>query len=167
MWFSDQFPVFFKILSFLVNESGKVILDFLPNALRISDLEIPDFFCFCFVEFSPNLWFFFSISESLPSSVSMEFTISDDLLGTFVPIFVYWFYSGIYLLLGFFENYRLHSKNDEDEKNLVSKSTVVRGVLFQQTIQAIVAIILFKVSFFFCWISSTVLQFIIVVIIGI
>lgn len=76
----------------------------------------------------------------------MEFTISDDLLGTFVPIFVYWFYSGIYLLLGFFENYRLHSKNDEDEKNLVSKSTVVRGVLFQQTIQAIVAIILFKVT---------------------
>ncbi|XP_038889456.1 sphinganine C4-monooxygenase 1-like [Benincasa hispida] len=76
----------------------------------------------------------------------MEFTISDDLLGTFVPIFVYWFYSGIYVLLGFFENYRLHSKTDEDEKNLVSKSTVVRGVLFQQIIQAIVAIILFKVT---------------------
>ncbi|KAL0551711.1 hypothetical protein IC582_010800 [Cucumis melo] len=74
----------------------------------------------------------------------MEFTISDDLLGTFVPIFVYWFYSGLYLLLGFFDNYRLHSKTDEDEKNLVSKSTVVRGVLFQQFIQAIVAIILFK-----------------------
>ncbi|CAK9325981.1 unnamed protein product [Citrullus colocynthis] len=76
----------------------------------------------------------------------MEFTISDDMLGTFVPIFVYWFYSGIYVLLGFFENYRLHSKTDEDEKNLVSKSTVVRGVLFQQFIQAIVAIILFKVT---------------------
>ncbi|XP_023523598.1 sphinganine C4-monooxygenase 1-like [Cucurbita pepo subsp. pepo] len=76
----------------------------------------------------------------------MGFTISDDLLGTFVPIFVYWFYSGIYVLLGFFENYRLHSKKDEDEKNLVSKSTVVRGVLFQQFIQAIVAIILFKVT---------------------
>ncbi|XP_004138918.1 sphinganine C4-monooxygenase 1 isoform X1 [Cucumis sativus] len=76
----------------------------------------------------------------------MEFTISDDLLGTFVPIFVYWFYSGLYLLLGFFDNYRLHSKTDEDEKNLVSKSTVVRGVLFQQFIQAIVAIILFKLT---------------------
>ncbi|XP_022998593.1 sphinganine C4-monooxygenase 1-like [Cucurbita maxima] len=76
----------------------------------------------------------------------MGFTISDDLLGTFVPIFVYWFYSGIYVILGFFENYRLHSKKDEDEKNLVSKSTVVRGVLFQQFIQAIVAIILFKVT---------------------
>ena len=53
------------------------------------------------------------------------------------------------MLLGFFENYRLHSKKDEDEKNLVSKSTVVRGVLFQQFIQAIVAIILFKVSSYF------------------
>ena len=78
----------------------------------------------------------------------MGFEISDDLLGTFVPILVYWLYSGIYVLLGCFENYRLHSKKDEDEKNLVSKATVVKGVLLQQTIQAIVAIILFKVTFF-------------------
>jgi len=76
----------------------------------------------------------------------MGFEISDDLLGTFVPIVVYWVYSGTYLLLGSFENYRLHSKKDEDEKNLVSKSTVVKGVLLQQTIQAIVAILLFKVT---------------------
>ena len=78
----------------------------------------------------------------------MGFEISDDLLGTFVPILVYWLYSGVYVLLGCFENYRLHSKKDEDEKNLVSKATVVKGVLLQQTIQAIVAIILFKVTFF-------------------
>ncbi|GKU99487.1 hypothetical protein SLEP1_g12334 [Rubroshorea leprosula] len=76
----------------------------------------------------------------------MEFAVSDELLGTFVPILVYWMYSGIYVLLGSFENYRLHSKKDEDEKNLVSKGTVVKGVLFQQTIQAIVAIILFTVT---------------------
>ena len=78
----------------------------------------------------------------------MGFEISDDLLGTFVPILVYWLYSGVYVLLGCFENCRLHSKKDEDEKNLVSKATVVKGVLLQQTIQAIVAIILFKVTFF-------------------
>ena len=78
----------------------------------------------------------------------MGFEISDDLLGTFVPIWVYWLYSGIYVLLGCFENYRLHSKKDEDEKNLVSKATVFKGVLLQQTIQAVVAIILFKVTFF-------------------
>lgn len=76
----------------------------------------------------------------------MGFAISDELLGTFAPIVVYWVYSGMYALLGSFENYRLHSKKDEDDKNLVSKGTVIKGVLLQQTIQAIVAIILFKVS---------------------
>ncbi|KAI3931263.1 hypothetical protein MKX01_040180 [Papaver californicum] len=76
----------------------------------------------------------------------MEFSVSDELLGTFVPIFVYWVYSGIYLMFGSFDNYRLHSKKDEDMKNLVSKRTVVKGVLFQQTVQAIVAIILFTVT---------------------
>ncbi|XP_041012455.1 sphinganine C4-monooxygenase 1-like [Juglans microcarpa x Juglans regia] len=76
----------------------------------------------------------------------MGFAISDELLGTFAPIVVYWVYSGMYALLGSFENYRLHSKKDEDDKNLVSKGTVIKGVLLQQTIQAIVAIILFKVT---------------------
>lgn len=75
----------------------------------------------------------------------MGIVISDQMLGTFVPIVVYWLYSGFYILLGSFENYRLHSKKDEQEKNLVSKSTVVRGVFLQQIIQAIVAILLFKV----------------------
>ncbi|KAL5722742.1 sphingolipid C4-monooxygenase [Ranunculus cassubicifolius] len=72
--------------------------------------------------------------------------ISDELLGTFMPIIVYWAYSGFYLLLGSFDNYRLHSRKDEDVKNLVSKKTVVRGVLLQQTIQAAVAILLFTVT---------------------
>lgn len=81
----------------------------------------------------------------------MGFAISDEFLGTIAPIVVYWVYSGIYVLLGSFENYRLHSKKDEDEKNLVSKSTVVKGVLLQQTIQAIVAIILFTVSELKSW----------------
>ncbi|XP_038892349.1 sphinganine C4-monooxygenase 2 [Benincasa hispida] len=76
----------------------------------------------------------------------MGSVISDQILGTFVPILVYWLYSGFYILLGSFENYRLHSKKDEQEKNLVSKSTVVRGVFLQQTIQAVVAILLFKVT---------------------
>lgn len=77
-----------------------------------------------------------------------EFEISDEILGTFAPIVVYWVYSGIYLLMGSLDNYRLHSKKDEDEKNLVSKSTVVKGVLLQQTVQAVVAMILFAVSRF-------------------
>ncbi|XVF85935.1 hypothetical protein PTKIN_Ptkin17bG0157700 [Pterospermum kingtungense] len=76
----------------------------------------------------------------------MGLVISDELLGTFVPIVVYWVYSGIYVCLGSFEKYRLHSKKEEDEKNLVSKMTVVKGVLFQQSLQALVAILLFTVT---------------------
>lgn len=76
----------------------------------------------------------------------MGFPVSDEVLGTFMPIVVYWVYSGIYILLGSFDNYRLHSRKDEDDKNLVSKTTVVKGVLLQQTIQAIVAILLFTVT---------------------
>lgn len=74
--------------------------------------------------------------------------MSDELLGTLVPISVYWIYSGIYVLLGSFcEKYRLHSKRDEDEKNLVSKGDVIRGVLLQQTVQAVVSMVLFAVRF--------------------
>ncbi|KAE8667635.1 Sphinganine C(4)-monooxygenase 1 [Hibiscus syriacus] len=78
--------------------------------------------------------------------MGMGFAVSDELLGTVVPIVVYWIYSGIYMCLGSFENYRLHSKRDEEEKNLVSKRTVVKGVLLQQFLQAAVAILLFTVT---------------------
>ncbi|KAL8142348.1 hypothetical protein V2J09_015380 [Rumex salicifolius] len=73
----------------------------------------------------------------------MELEFSDEILGTFLPIVVYWAYSGLYMMLGSLDNYRLHSRKVEDEKNLVSKPTVIKGVLLQQTIQAIVATILF------------------------
>ncbi|KAL9226221.1 hypothetical protein vseg_002057 [Gypsophila vaccaria] len=72
--------------------------------------------------------------------------ISDEILGTFAPIIVYWAYSGIYIMLGSLENYRLHSKKDEEEKNLVPKSVVVKGVLLQQFVQSVVALILFAVT---------------------
>lgn len=74
--------------------------------------------------------------------------VSDEVLGTFIPIVVYWVYSGLYLMLGNMDNYRLHSKKDEDEKNLVSKKEVVKGVLLQQIVQAAVATVLFAVSYF-------------------
>ncbi|EXB38323.1 Sphingoid base hydroxylase 2 [Morus notabilis] len=74
----------------------------------------------------------------------MGFAVSDELLAIFVPIILYWVCSGIYVLLGsLFENYRLHSKIDEDEKNLVPKRTVVKGVLLYQTFQAVVVSLLF------------------------
>ncbi|KAG1342486.1 sphinganine C4-monooxygenase 1 [Cocos nucifera] len=71
--------------------------------------------------------------------------MSDELLGTFVPVAVYWIYSGMYVLLGGLENYRLHPKSEEDVKNIVSKGTVVQGVLLQQTFQIIVSLLLFMV----------------------
>ncbi|KAJ6820514.1 putative sphinganine C4-monooxygenase 1 [Iris pallida] len=73
----------------------------------------------------------------------MAFGVSDDLLGTFVPIVVYWIYSGMYVMLGGLNNYRLHTKAEEDTKNLVSKGTVVKGVLLQQVFQIAVSLILF------------------------
>lgn len=73
--------------------------------------------------------------------------VSDELLGTILPIVVYWVYSGLYCLLGGMENYRLHTKKDEDEKNLVSKKEVVKGVLLQQVVQSVVATVLFAVRY--------------------
>ncbi|KAL0825370.1 hypothetical protein Bca101_049047 [Brassica carinata] len=75
----------------------------------------------------------------------MGFSVSDELLGTVAPIVVYWLYSGIYVALSSLERYRLHSKAEEEEKNLVSKSAVVKGVLLQQVVQAAVAILLFTI----------------------
>ncbi|XP_008784885.1 sphinganine C4-monooxygenase 2-like [Phoenix dactylifera] len=76
----------------------------------------------------------------------MDYVPSDEVLGIFVPIAVYWIYSGIYMILGSLEKYRLHSKKDEDTKNLVSKREVVKGVLLQQLLQAAIAFLVFRLS---------------------
>ncbi|CAA0833075.1 Sphinganine C(4)-monooxygenase 2 [Striga hermonthica] len=76
----------------------------------------------------------------------LSLNLSDELLGTVAPIIVYWAYSGLYVLLGSLDNYRLHSRKDEDEKNLVLKRDVIKGVLLQQAVQAVVATILFAVT---------------------
>ena len=77
----------------------------------------------------------------------MAFEVSDELLGTFVPIAVYWLYSGMYILLDVMEvdSYRLHPKGEEEAKNVVSKRTVVKGVLVQQLFQVAVSLLLFTV----------------------
>ncbi|PKA55644.1 Sphinganine C(4)-monooxygenase 2 [Apostasia shenzhenica] len=74
------------------------------------------------------------------------FQVSDELLGTFIPIAVYWIYSAIFILLGSsVDGYRLHPKGEEDAKNVVSKFTVVKGVLIQQAFQVAVSLLLFTV----------------------
>ena len=76
----------------------------------------------------------------------MAFAVTDELLGTFVPIAVYWLYSGLYIVLDGLgmDDYRLHPKGEE-VKNIVSKWTVVRGVLVQQAFQIAVSLLLFTV----------------------
>ncbi|KAJ0965113.1 hypothetical protein J5N97_026251 [Dioscorea zingiberensis] len=77
----------------------------------------------------------------------MAFMVSDELLGTFVPIVVYWAYSGLYVVLDgkAMDNYRLHTRAEEDVKNIVSKATVVKGVLIQQAFQIVVSLSLFAI----------------------
>ncbi|MQM16136.1 hypothetical protein Taro_049088 [Colocasia esculenta] len=75
----------------------------------------------------------------------MVFGLSDEMLGTFAPVVVYWIYSGLYVLVGKFgslDAYRLHPRAEET-KNIVSKGTVVKGVLIQQAFQVAVALVLF------------------------
>lgn len=80
----------------------------------------------------------------------MAFEVSDGLLGTFVPIAVYWLYSGLYIVLDGLgmDDYRLHPKGDEETKNIVSKWTVFKGVLVQQAFQIAVSTLLFTVITF-------------------
>ncbi|XP_028548555.1 sphinganine C4-monooxygenase 1-like isoform X2 [Dendrobium catenatum] len=69
----------------------------------------------------------------------------DELLATFVPVLVYWIYSGIFMILGDMNNYRLHSKAEEETKNLVSKTTVLKGVLLQQSIHVSLSLLFYTV----------------------
>jgi sphinganine C4-monooxygenase len=80
----------------------------------------------------------------------MEFTMSDEVLGTLIPVAVYWIYSGIFIILGDrLEKYRLHTKAEENAKNVVSKRTVVKGVFVQQAFQIAISLLLFTVIYNF------------------
>ncbi|XP_028788840.1 very-long-chain aldehyde decarbonylase GL1-9 [Neltuma alba] len=74
--------------------------------------------------------------------VFWEGYVSDEVMGTFAPIVLYWIYAGFYQLLPPLDNYRLHSRREEEEKNLVPLLAVVKGVLLQQLVQATVALLL-------------------------
>ncbi|KAK6242765.1 hypothetical protein QQP08_007195 [Theobroma cacao] len=72
--------------------------------------------------------------------------LSDELLGPVILVVVDWVYSGMYMAFGSCDNYRLHPKQEEDEKNLVSKKTVIKGVLLIQFLQITAAILLYMVT---------------------
>ncbi|XVE85876.1 hypothetical protein DITRI_Ditri17bG0126600 [Diplodiscus trichospermus] len=71
--------------------------------------------------------------------------ISDDeILAVILPVVVYWVYAWMYMALEpYCAKYRLHSKKEEDEMNLVSRGTVIKGVIFQQFLQAMTALLWF------------------------
>jgi len=75
--------------------------------------------------------------------------MSDDVvLGIVLPLVVYWLYAGMYHMMMMMmppalEPFRLHSVQEEEQRNLVSLPQVVKGVLLQQAIQALIALLLF------------------------
>ncbi|KAJ3675528.1 hypothetical protein LUZ60_004570 [Juncus effusus] len=77
--------------------------------------------------------------------VFWEGYISDELMSTIAPIFVYWIYGGFYMLMPPLKRYRLHTRQEEKEKNIVDLPTVIKGVLIQQFFQVIIAQLLFMV----------------------
>ncbi|CAL9080979.1 unnamed protein product [Musa acuminata var. zebrina] len=77
--------------------------------------------------------------------VFWEGYVTDEVMGTFAPIVLYWLYAGFYQLLPRLDRYRLHTKKEEEQKNLVTLATVVKGVLLQQVVQATIAQVLFLV----------------------
>lgn len=78
--------------------------------------------------------------------VFWEGYVSDEAMGTVAPVVVYWLYAGFYQLLPPLDKYRLHTRKEEEEKNAVPFVSVVRGVLFQQLVQATVAKLLFLLT---------------------
>ncbi|KAH9609114.1 hypothetical protein KSS87_004480, partial [Heliosperma pusillum] len=74
----------------------------------------------------------------------IKYNIPDEILATIVPILVYWLYAGLHLLLEPIHKYRLHPKKEEDERNLVPKSSVIKMVLLQQIMQAFIATAVYK-----------------------
>lgn len=68
----------------------------------------------------------------------------DEILAVVVPVGVYWTYSGFYTLLEqykpeLFDRNRLHSKADQAKKNMVTPRQVILMVLFQQSLQILLA----------------------------
>jgi sphinganine C4-monooxygenase len=72
---------------------------------------------------------------------------SEEALSIVTPIMVYWAYSGMYVALGkSVDKYRLHSREEEDSKNIVSRREVVMVVLSQQLVQAAFSTILMMLT---------------------
>ncbi|KAF2592231.1 hypothetical protein F2Q70_00045286 [Brassica cretica] len=71
--------------------------------------------------------------------VVWEEYVSDETMGTIAPIIVYWIYAGVNQFLSpSLDKYRLHTLDEENEKNVIPITTVVKGVLLQQLLQILI-----------------------------
>ncbi|KAL6182016.1 hypothetical protein ACLB2K_043439 [Fragaria x ananassa] len=75
----------------------------------------------------------------------MEIVASDEGLGTIVPIVVYWLYAALIISMEkSFPKHKIRSAEEQHNKNhLVSKGTVIKGVILQQALQAFTATLLY------------------------
>ena len=72
---------------------------------------------------------------------------SEEVVAILAPIIVYWVAAGVYTVLGrVLADHRLHSREEEEVRNLVPKRVVVRTVLLQHVLQAAIAFAVFNVS---------------------
>lgn len=72
-----------------------------------------------------------------------------EMLSAVVPVIVYWVFSGFYEMLAHYcVNYRLHPKGEEEEKNIVLRSKVIKRVLTHQAIQILTVCLVTKVIIF-------------------
>ncbi|KAI3894410.1 hypothetical protein MKX03_016916 [Papaver bracteatum] len=78
--------------------------------------------------------------------VFWEGYISDETMSIVSPVIVYWLYAGCHHILPPLDNYRLHTKKEKAEKNVVPVPTVIKVVLLQQSISSAVSYLLFWVN---------------------
>ncbi|XBH76790.1 sphinganine C4-monooxygenase 1-like [Triticum dicoccoides] len=72
---------------------------------------------------------------------------SEEVVAILAPIIVYWVAAGVYTVLGrVLADHRLHSREEEEVRNLVPKRVVVRTVLLQHVLQAAIAFAVFNVK---------------------
>ncbi|KAE8678109.1 Sphinganine C(4)-monooxygenase 2 [Hibiscus syriacus] len=74
----------------------------------------------------------------------MALVTREELLATLVPYAVYWIYSGIYVVFeSKLDKYKLHSKKEEEEKNLVSRKAVFKAVVIHQIMSIVMNLFIF------------------------
>ncbi|CAI0396273.1 unnamed protein product [Linum tenue] len=75
--------------------------------------------------------------------------VSDETMATFAPIVVYWLYAGFYQIMlpsKLLSKYRLHTREEEEKKNLVPLSSVIKRVLILQSLQIATAHFYFSLT---------------------